>query len=544
MSLRNPVALVVLDGWGYREEREGNAIALANTPTWDRIWARAPRTLLHASGLAVGLPEGQMGNSEVGHLNLGAGRVVMQDLVRINRAIADGDFFDNPAFVKACDAVKRGGHTLHLMGLVGTGGVHALDKHLFALIDLAERRKVPNVAIHALLDGRDTMPRSAYGYLQELLDVARRTGRARIASLGGRYFGMDRDKRWDRTKKWYDAAVLGAGPTATDPLDVIRSSYDAGVTDEFIEPRTLVADGAPVAPMRDGDALICFNFRADRMRQMVRALTVDGFDGFDASDRPALEPVVTMTAYDRTFDVPVAFPPQSMANIVGEVVSRAGMSMFRTAETEKYAHVTYFFNGGVETPFPREDRLLVPSQKVATYDLAPEMSAAGVTDVLCGAIEQREHDFILCNYANGDMVGHTGSIPATIAAVEMVDRCLERVIASAEKTGARLLVTADHGNCEMMIDPATGGPHTAHTTSPVPFIVLDPSADSSNERPLRAGGALCDVGPTILRLLGLERPPEMTGMDLRELERAAGAKTAVSSAISPPSLPSAARSGG
>ena len=514
MPRRRPVVLVVLDGWGFREEREGNAIALANTPTWNKLWSRAPRTLLEASGLAVGLPEGQMGNSEVGHLNLGAGRVVMQDLVRINQAIADGSFFKNPALLEACDTAKLDGGTLHLMGLIGNGGVHASDKHLYALIDLAERQKVSRVAVHALIDGRDTMPRSGYGYVQELLAYAR--NRAHIASLGGRYFGMDRDKRWDRIEKWYKAAVKGTGPQAADPLEIIRQSYERDVTDEFIEPHVLLKEGRPVAPMRDGDALICFNFRADRMRQIVHVLTDDDFDAFNVGRRPSLE-VVTMTAYDRRGeDIPVAFPPQSMANIVGEVVSKAEMTMFRTAETEKYAHVTYFFNGGIETPFPGEDRLLVPSQKVATYDLAPEMSANGVTDVLCQSIEKREHDFILCNYANGDMVGHTGSIPATIAAVETVDRCLARVITSAEKAGARLLITADHGNCEMMIDPATGGPHTAHTTSPVPLVVVDPDGD----RPLRHGGALCDVGPTVLQLLGLERPKEMTGMDLRELETA------------------------
>lgn len=511
MSLRRPtpVVLIVLDGWGYREERDGNAIALADTPTWDRLWTRGSRALLDASGLAVGLPAGQMGNSEVGHLNLGAGRVVMQDLVRINQAIETGAFFDNAAFVRACAHVQQTGGTLHLMGLIGTGGVHAVDRHLFALIDLAERRQVPKVAIHALLDGRDTMPRSGYGYMQELLAYAR--GRAAVASLGGRYFGMDRDQRWDRTAKWFEAAVRGAGPGADDPLEVIRGAYDRDVTDEFIEPRVIMRDARALAPMRDGDALICFNFRADRMRQIVRALTEPGFDGFDVSGRPALH-VVIMTAYDRTFDLPVAFPPQSMANIVGDVVSNAGMTMFRTAETEKYAHVTYFFNGGIEVPCKGEERLLVPSQKVATYDLAPEMSAYGITDVLCRAIEQREHDFILCNYANGDMVGHTGSMPATITAVQTVDRCLARVLESVDRSGARLLVTADHGNCEIMIDPATGGPHTAHTTSPVPLVVVDPEG----ERPLRSGGALCDVGPTILTLLGLERPPEMTGMDLRE----------------------------
>jgi 2,3-bisphosphoglycerate-independent phosphoglycerate mutase len=517
MSHARSVVLVVLDGWGYREEREGNAIALANTPTWNRLWSKAPRTLLDASGLAVGLPEGQMGNSEVGHLNLGAGRVVMQDLVRIGESIKDGSFFRNTALLEACDTVARDGGTLHLMGLIGSGGVHAQDKHLFALIDLAEKRRVARVAIHALMDGRDTMPRSGLGYMEKL--IAHAGNRAHVASLGGRYFGMDRDKRWDRTEKWYRAAVKGLGPQATDPLEVIRQSYARDVTDEFIEPHTIVKDGHAIAPMRDGDALICFNFRADRMRQMVHALTDDGFDGFSTGQRPSIE-VVTMTSYDRKFDVPVAFPPQSMVNIVGEVVSKAGMTMFRTAETEKYAHVTYFFNGGVETPFPGEERELVPSQKVATYDLKPEMSAPGVTDVLCRAIEKREHDFILCNYANGDMVGHTGSLPATIEAVEVVDRCLARVIASAERAGARLLVTADHGNCELMIDPETGGPHTAHTTSPVPFVVVDPQGD----RPLRSGGALCDVGPTILRLLDQELPREMTGHDLRQRELAGAAR--------------------
>ena len=511
MPVRRPVVLVVLDGWGYREQREGNAIALSQVPNWDRLWSRAPRTLLSASGLAVGLPEGQMGNSEVGHLNLGAGRVVMQDLVRINQAIADGTFFENPALVSACERAKARNGTLHLMGLIGSGGVHGLDRHLFALIDLAERHGVRRVAIHALLDGRDTMPRSGYGYLQELLAYAR--DRAFVASIGGRYFGMDRDRRWDRTRAWYDAAVRGAGPQMADPLAVVRAAYDRDITDEFVEPRVIATDGQPVAPMQDGDALICFNYRADRMRQIVRALTDAAFDGFDVADRPALE-VVTMTAYDRTYEVAVAFPPQSMANIVGEVVSAAGMTMFRTAETEKYAHVTYFFNGGIEVPLPGEERLLVPSQKVATYDLAPAMSADGVTDVLCGAIEKAAHDFILCNYANGDMVGHTGSLPATIQAVETVDRCLGRLLASADKAGARLLITADHGNCEMMLDPATGGPHTAHTTNPVPLVVVDPDGD----RPLRAGGALCDVGPTVLRLLGLERPAEMTGIDLGQLD--------------------------
>jgi 2,3-bisphosphoglycerate-independent phosphoglycerate mutase len=395
------------------------------------------------------------------------------------------------------------------MGLSGTGGVHAIDTHLFALIDLCAEQRVPRIAIHALMDGRDTMPRSGLGYMRQVLDHAK--GRATVASLGGRYFGMDRDKRWDRIEKWYRVAVDGTGPSGTDPLEIIQAAYNRNETDEFITPTVIVgADGQPVVPMRDGDSLILFNYRADRMRQIVGSLTTPSFDGFDTGKRPKMF-VATMTNYNRTFDLPVAFPPQSMANIVGEVVSGAGMRMLRTAETEKYAHVTYFFNGGVETPFPCEDRLLVPSQKVATYDLAPEMSAPGVTDVLCGAIEKGEHDFILCNYANGDMVGHTGVMPAVIQAVETVDRCLARVMKSAERANARLLITADHGNCEMMIDPETGGPHTAHTTNPVPFIVVD----SDGDRPLRSGGALCDVGPTLLTMLGLEQPAEMTGVDLR-----------------------------
>ena len=511
---KQPVVLIVLDGWGYRAETEGNAIAMANTPTWDRLVSRYPRTLLAASGLRVGLPDGQMGNSEVGHLNLGAGRVVMQDIVRISQAIKDGSFFRLEPFVEACRRVKQSGGTLHLVGLIGNGGVHALDQHLLALIDLAEREQVPRVAIHALLDGRDTLPRSAYGFMQTLL--AKAEGRARVASLGGRYFGMDRDQRWDRTEKWYRAAVTGTGPTGTDPLAVIQAAYDRNETDEFITPTTIVEDGTPVAPMRDGDAVICFNYRADRMRQIVRVLTTDGFDGFSIADRPSVY-LVTMTQYDQTFSAPMAFAPRTLVNIVGEVIATAGMRQLRTAETEKYAHVTYFFNGGHETPFPGEDRMLVPSQKVATYDLAPEMSARGVTDALCGAIAGREHDFILCNYANSDMVGHTGSIPATLKAVETVDACLTRVLEAAEKTGARLLITADHGNCEQMIDPVSGGPHTAHTTNPVPIIAVDAGSAKSarSDTPLRGGGALCDVGPTLLTMLGLDIPAEMTGKDLR-----------------------------
>ncbi len=504
-----PVAVIILDGWGYREARDANAIAMAEAPTWRRIWSSPSRTLLTASGRAVGLPEGQMGNSEVGHLNLGAGRVVMQDLVRIGEAIDDGSFFHIPALVDACRAARDRGATLHLVGLIGDGGVHAHDRHLEALVELAHREQVPHTVIHALLDGRDTPPTSAPGFLRGLL--ARLGDRARLASVSGRYYGMDRDHRWERTERWYRAAVLGDAPVHADAVAAIEASHAAGTTDEFVPPFVLPdAHGRAVAPIRDGDVVICFNFRSDRMRQALRALTVPDFDGFATGTRPDVR-VVTLTRYDDTFPFPVAFEPQSMRNLVGEVIAHHGLTQLRTAETEKYPHVTFFFNGGHEVPFPGEERALVPSPKVATYDLQPEMSAPAVADILCRALAGRTHDFILCNFANGDMVGHTGSLPAAIAAVEAVDACLARVLDAAATGGARLIITADHGNCDVMVDPETGEPHTAHTTNPVPFVILDPDGEYA----LRSGGALCDVGPTALAMLGLDLPPEMTGRDLR-----------------------------
>jgi 2,3-bisphosphoglycerate-independent phosphoglycerate mutase len=511
-----PVALIVLDGWGYRQAKDGNAIAMANTPTWDSIWSHPARTLLAASGTRVGLPVGQIGNSEVGHLNLGAGRVVSQDLVKISAAIADGSFFKNPALVGACRQAKENGRTLHLLGLIGTGGVHAINTHLLAVIELARREEVPRVAIHAFMDGRDTLPRSGLEFMRELLKNIRTSNEGsstvvKVATVSGRYYAMDRDKRWDRTELAYRSIVQGIGPTATNPLVAIQQAYDAGVTDEFIKPVVLVEDGAPIATMHDGDSVFCFNYRSDRMRQMVRASIDPSFDGFDVSGGPKVT-VTTLTEYDRTFDVPVAFPPQSMARILAEVLSSRGRTLLKTAETEKYPHVTYFFNGGREAPFHGEDRILVPSQKVATYDLMPEMSAPGITDVLCKAIDGKTHDFILCNYANADMVGHSGSIPATIEAVETVDRCLASVMKSAERAGFRLLITADHGNAEMMIDPETGGPHTAHTTNPVPIV----SIGDETVHALRDEGALCDVAPTILEMFGIDQPSEMTGTSLGE----------------------------
>ncbi|WP_396219202.1 2,3-bisphosphoglycerate-independent phosphoglycerate mutase [Gemmatimonas sp.] len=505
------VALIILDGWGYREERDSNAILMADTPNWHRSWAHESRTLLTASGRAVGLPDGQMGNSEVGHLNLGAGRIVMQDLVRIGSAIEDGSFFQNGALVQACDAVHATGGTLHLLGLLGDGGVHAHDAHLMALVALAQQRGVRRVVLHAMLDGRDTPPQSAMGFLRAAL--ASIGDRAQLASVSGRYYGMDRDNRWERTGLWYRAAVRGDAPVEVDALAALQRAYDAGTTDEFVHPYVMAGpDGAAIAPMRDGDAVICFNYRSDRMRQTLRALAMPDFSGFDTGARPTLS-ITTMTSYDDAFPFPVAFAPQSMRNLVGEVIANAGLTQLRIAETEKYPHVTFFFNGGRDEPFPGEERQMMPSPKVATYDLQPEMSAAGVCDILCHALAHRTHDFMLCNFANTDMVGHTGSIPAAIRAVEAVDACLGRILDAAEAGGARLIITADHGNADVMVDPVTHQPHTAHTTNPVPLVVLDPDETV----PLRRGGALCDVGPTALALLGLTLPPEITGRDLRDL---------------------------
>jgi len=511
-NARNRVVLVVLDGWGYTPAREGNAIELASTPVWHRLWDSFPRTLLDASGLAVGLPEGQMGNSEVGHLNVGAGRVVPQDLVRISQSIQSGEFYQLPPLVRLCTGLRETGGTLHLVGLLGPGGVHALDRHLLACVELGMRHRVPAIAIHGFLDGRDSAPTLGAEVVRTLLQDMRRIAGARVevASLTGRYYGMDRDRRWERTKLAYDAMVHGVGTPVEHPVLAVLAAYHRGETDEFIRPLVHHRNGVPVATMRDGDGILFFNYRSDRMRQIVSALALDGFEEFDLGDRPDLA-CVTMTQYDQNLPLPQAFPPFSLARILAEVLADRGRTQLRTAETEKYPHVTYFFNGGYEPPYAGEERCLVASQRVATYDLAPEMSAAGITDVLCRNMERGSHDFILCNYANADMVGHTGVLPAVVRAVETVDLCLARVLASAEKAGVSVLITADHGNCEMMIDPFTGGVHTAHTTNPVPFVAVGAGGGA-----LRSGGALRDVAPTVLHLLGIHPPAEMSGRDLRE----------------------------
>jgi len=435
---------------------------------------------------------------------------VPQDLVRISQSIQRGDFYTLPPLLELGAHLRQTGGTLHLVGLLGPGGVHALDRHLLACVELGVRLRVPRIAIHGFLDGRDSAPTLGAEVVRTLLlDMRRIAGdRVDIASLTGRYYGMDRDRRWERTKAAYDAIAHGVGIAVEHPVLAVQAAYQRGETDEFVRPLVHHRNGRPVATLEESDGIFFFNYRSDRMRQIVGALTLPTFDGF-AVQRPCVQ-AVTMTQYDRTFPIPQAFPPFTLARILAEVLADHGLTQLRTAETEKYPHVTYFFNGGYEPPYKGEERALVPSPKVATYDLMPEMSARGVTDALCSALERKSHDFLLSNFANADMVGHTGVMPAVITAVETIDESLGRILAAAERVGAHVLVTADHGNAEMMLDPATGGPHTAHTTNPVPFIAVN-----AGDMPLRHGGALCDVAPTVLGLLGVEPPPEMTGRDLR-----------------------------
>jgi 2,3-bisphosphoglycerate-independent phosphoglycerate mutase len=510
---KKPVLLVVLDGWGIRQEREANAIATAGTPNMDALVREFPSTALETSGLAVGLPEGQMGNSEVGHTNLGAGRIVYQDLVRINRAVEDGSFFSNDALLLACRRAREAGGALHLMGLVSDGGVHSHVEHLAACFELARREGVARTFVHAFMDGRDTPPSSGLGYLAEVEKRLRETGYGKVATVTGRYFAMDRDKRWDRVALAHAALVAGDGHRATSGVAAMEAAYARGETDEFVKPTVVVdSGGKPVGSVRDGDAILFFNFRADRAREITRAFTQEGFHDFERKAAPRLSAYVCLTEYDKTFGLPVAFAPQDLTEIFPEIVSHAGIAQLRCAETEKYAHVTFFFNGGRETVYPGEERILVPSPRdVKTYDHKPEMSAREVTDRLVQAIGTGRHGFILVNYANPDMVGHTGILEAAEKAVRVVDECVGRLWQAARARGMAMVITADHGNCEMMTDPVTGQPHTAHTLNPVPFILADPAFKGAK---LRAKGILADVAPTLLQIMGLPQPKEMKGLGL------------------------------
>ncbi|GAB4252609.1 MAG: 2,3-bisphosphoglycerate-independent phosphoglycerate mutase [Candidatus Methylacidiphilales bacterium] len=515
--MKKPIVLIIRDGWGISPagpeaaQQEGNAPVLARTPFHDQLFATYPWATLSASGEDVGLPAGQMGNSEVGHLNLGAGRIVYQDITRIDKAIRDGTFFQNEVLGKAFARLRSDGKALHLLGLLSDGGVHSHQNHLYALIQMARDAGVANIFIHLVTDGRDTSPTGGVGYVRELQGKIRELGAGVPATLIGRYYAMDRDQRWDRTKAAYDLIVNGIGEKATDPVAALEGSYEAGVTDEFIKPHILVDTPRPL--VRDGDVVVFFNFRSDRGRQLCRAWKEPGFNGFEVNPRPEIE-LITLTQYDARYTewgVRTVFPPQSMDNILGQILSAAGKTQCRMAETEKYPHVTFFFNGGVEPPYLGEDREVVPSPKVATYDLQPEMSAPELTEKVLERLRSGRYDVIILNFANPDMVGHTGSLAAAIRAVETVDDCVRRVVETVMELGGIALVTADHGNCERMINP-DGSPHTAHTTNLVHFAYVAADADAVKVR----NGILADVAPTILALAGVEKPPEMTGRSLIE----------------------------
>ena len=501
-----PVVLLILDGWGHRDEPQDNALAQAELPNWRRLWNDCPHTLIATSGRAVGLPDGQMGNSEVGHMNLGAGRIVYQDLTRVDAAIEDGSFLDNAELRAACEAAVASDGTLHVMGLLSPGGVHSHQAHIFAMLDLTHRLGVPRVAVHAFLDGRDTPPRSAEASIKALQARCAQLGNARIASISGRYYAMDRDQRWERLRRAWDAIVEGeSAHHATDALEALQAAYARGENDEFMLPTVI----GVAQPMADGDAVVFMNFRADRARQLTAAFVSPTFDGF-STRRPKLSRFVCLTEYDARLPASVAFGPDDLSHTLGELVAERGMRQLRIAETEKYAHVTFFFNGGRETPFDGETRIVIPSPKVATYDLQPEMSCPELTAKLVAAIASDTFDVIMCNIANPDMVGHSGDLGAAIKAAEAVDVALGAISAAVKKAGGALLVTADHGNLEMMRDPDTGQPHTAHTNGPVPLVYLGTRSDAI----LREGGALRDVAPTVLDLLGLPAPAEMTGRSL------------------------------
>jgi 2,3-bisphosphoglycerate-independent phosphoglycerate mutase len=494
-----PLVLTILDGWGFSPATEGNAVAAAYKPNYDRLLREFPNSLVQTSGPFVGLPEGQMGNSEVGHLNMGAGRVLHMDVTRIDLMIATSDFFRDPTLLAAMHHART--RRLHLMGLLSDGGVHSMNTHLYALLEMAKREGVTDVCVHCFMDGRDTPPESGAGFLEALQRKMRELGVGRIATVSGRYYAMDRDKRWERIDRAKFAMIDGAGEKNTDPVAAVKRSYEREITDEFIEPVAIVdTHNVPVGSIRVADACIFFNYRADRGRQMTQSLSESGLKLH----------FTTMTQYDRSLDVPFVLPKEYPNNILANVMAAENWKNLRLAETEKYAHVTYFFNGGIEKAYPGEEREMVPSPKVATYDLKPEMSAAGIADVAVKAIDGRTFDVIVMNFANADMVGHSGKFAPTVRAVETVDACLGRIYDALKRAGGRWIITADHGNAEMMIDPVTKGPHTYHTTNPVPFLIVD-----EERRPLRPGGALQDIAPTILSMLHVAQPKEMTGRDLR-----------------------------
>lgn len=509
-----PMVLIILDGFGESEEVLNNAIKLADTPTWDDLVAHYPHILIGASGKIVGLPDGQMGNSEVGHLHIGSGRKVPQDLTRIDMAIANGDFYKNPVLIDAIEKAKENNKTVHIIGLLSPGGVHSRDNQIAAMIELIHRRGIKKNYLHTILDGRDTPPKSALESIKKIQDQYTEYGHGKIVSLVGRYYAMDRDKRWDRTKKAYDLLTQGIAkyhaPTVKEALAL---AYEHDETDEFVEPTSIHGDCEVPIKIQDGDVIIFMNFRADRVRQLTHALIDKDFTAFKRKVVPALACLVTLTAYAKDIDTAVAFPPLHLANTLGEYLSTLGYRQLRIAETEKYAHVTYFFNGGQEAPFPGEDRLLIPSPKVATYDLKPEMSAVELTDKLVEIIKNEDYDLIVCNFANPDMVGHTGNEAATKAAIQIIDHCLKRIIAALQSVGGEVLITADHGNAEKMFDEKTNQPYTAHTSNLVPLVYIGRQA-----RFQKGTGALDDVAPTLLYLMGLEKPTEMTGRNLITLK--------------------------
>jgi 2,3-bisphosphoglycerate-independent phosphoglycerate mutase len=509
MAERPFLILIVLDGFGCRKDKQWNAIAEADKPRFDRLFRESPWTTLEASGLAVGLPEGQMGNSEVGHLNIGAGRIIDQDIIRISKAVARHELEKNKVF---SDAVKKS-RAIHFAGLLSDGGVHSLQEHLHGLIDAAINLGAKSVFVHAILDGRDTPPKSAEKYLKHLLDFIRDKPQAKLATIIGRYYTMDRDKRWERVQRGYDLMTVGVGAQSKEPLETVRRFYEQNVTDEFMEPiAVLDSSGAHRGKIEDGDALLFFNFRSDRMRQIVTAFKDKDFSGFKRTLHPQTN-IVTMNRYHEDFDLPMLFPPVQVKNNLGEVWSKAGLRQLRIAETEKFAHVTFFFNGGSDAQFTGEDRVLIPSPKVATYDLKPEMSVFELSDRVVQEIEAKKYDVIVLNIANPDMVGHTGVMKAAVEAVHDTDVAVGKILDAVAKAGGVAVITADHGNCELMFDPATNQPHTAHTTNPVPLILADPKKRFGT---LRGGGALQNVAPTILAILGIEKPKEMTAESLLE----------------------------